>query len=351
MQLFVGLRRAALTGALTAGCVVIVAGTAQAQTVHGTVVHRISRAQSFVVASSSGRLFAVHSRRRTRIGSRVVVSLRRLRNGTFAANVLRVVGHTHTARLRGTITYVNRHSGSFTLSAHGVSMLVHAARGRVRAADALPPVGTNVTTTTTIDDQGDVSEQSMRDTGTQTGGFDIEGTVLSIDTTANTITISSDDDDQSGSGIVVTVPSTLSVSPFTVGEEVELNVAPQPDGSLLLQGSASDQGTQGAQDQSDQQGDQGDQNDQSDHNDQCAAQTPSGSAGSSGSTVSPDVVTASSDCSGSSSDSSGSSDSSAGSSSSTSGSPGSPDGSSGSSSAPAGSPGSTGSSSGQPGDD
>jgi len=155
MQLSVGLRRAALTAALTALCAGAAAGTAQAQTVHGTVVHRISRAQSFVVADSGGRLFAVHGRRMPRVGSRVVVSLRRLRNGTFAANAVHVVGRTHSGKLRGTITYRNRRNGSLTLSARGVSMLIHATRGRVHAAEALPPVGTNVTTTTTIDDQGD----------------------------------------------------------------------------------------------------------------------------------------------------------------------------------------------------
>jgi hypothetical protein len=265
------------------------ATAAEAQTVRGVVVHRIGRAQSFVVASGSGQMFAIHSRNSPSIGSRVVVSARRLRNGTFAARAVRVVGHARHATLHGTITYLNRRSGTFTLSARGVSMLIHTARGRVHAADAMPPVGSEVTTTTTIDDQGEVDEQSMQQTGTQTSGFDIEGTILSIDTAAGTITVSADDDQQSSAGIVVTVPSTLDISQFTVGEEVELNVLPQPDGSLLLQGSASDEGVQGADDQGEQQGQQGaqggddDQGDQTDQGDQGTA--GSGQTGGSGSTT------------------------------------------------------------------
>ncbi len=93
--------------------------------------------------------------------------------------------------------------------------------------------------------------------------------MLAVDTSARTITVSSTDDDQTAASVVVSVPSTLDISLFSVNQEVELQVIPQSDGTYMLAGSASDQGIQGADNQGDQQGDQGDD---------------SGSTGSTGST-------------------------------------------------------------------
>jgi uncharacterized membrane protein YgcG len=283
MYILSNTRRAVLASAVAVVAIAGTAGAAQAAVVHGTVVHRNSRAHSFVVADRAGHLYAIHAAHGLRPGTVVSVSVRRLRNGTFAARKTHVLAFHRGARvrLRGVVSYVDRRHGTFTLSARGVSMLVRASRGRyARIADALPPVGTDVTATGTIDDQGDLNDETVQTDGTDTNGFDLEGTILAIDTTARTITVSSTDDDQTANSVVVSVPSTLDISMFTVGEEVELQVTLQTDGTYVLLGSSSDEGAQGADDQGEQQGSQGDdQSDSSPGSD--SGSTSSGGSGSS----------------------------------------------------------------------
>ncbi len=134
-------------------------------------------------------------------------------------------------------------------------------RARITAARfsaTMPPVGSSVIVDGTVGAQGEVEAESVENTGTDTGGFSVEGAIVAIDTSTRTLTISADDNSQSGSTIAVVVSTTLDLSKFTVGQEVELQVTLQPDGTYLLQGSASDEGVQGADDQEDLQGDQGD---------------------------------------------------------------------------------------------
>jgi hypothetical protein len=261
MHIISATRRAALAGAVTVVAMAAAAGAAQAAVVHGTVVHRNARAHSFVVADRAGHLFAIHAAHSPRPATDVTVSLRRLRNGTYAARRTHVLAYHRGARvrLRGTVSFVDRRHGTFTLSARGVSMLVRTGRVRAaRMADAPPAIGTIVTATGTVDDHGDLNDQTVQTDGTDTGSIDLEGTILAVDTTAGTITVSSTDDDQTAGSVLVSVPSTLNISMFTVGQEVGLQVTPQSDGSYVLAGSSSDQGAHGANNQGDQQGNQGD---------------------------------------------------------------------------------------------
>jgi hypothetical protein len=77
-----------------------------------------------------------------------------------------------------------------------------------------------------------------------------------VDTTANTITVSADDNDQSGSGIVVHVPD---ASAFQPGQEVDLVVTgPASDGSFTLAQSSLDDNADEADSAA---GDQGDGSD------------------------------------------------------------------------------------------
>jgi hypothetical protein len=247
----------AVLGAVTVVVLGALAGAAQARMIKGAVVHHNVRGHSFVVADRVGHLFAVHGARAPRIGSEVVVTAKRLRDGTWKLQRLhRTSRSAHRVRIRGVVTFIDSRSGAFTVSARGVSMIV---RQRLHlaadSADAPPPVGTTVVATGNVDDQGDLEAESVEDVGQATNGVDLEGVVLAIDTTAQTITVSSDDDDQSAGSITVTVPSTLDITQFTVGEEVELNVQPTGTGTATLLGSADDQNAQTANDQSDGQGD------------------------------------------------------------------------------------------------
>jgi hypothetical protein len=256
----ISVRRAAVCGLAATAALGGLAGAAKAQTLKGAVVHHNRRAHSFVVADRAGHLYAVHSARAPRIGSEVVVRARRLRNGTYQLQRVHGLGHAgRHVRVRGVVSYVNHRTGAFTVSAPGVSMLVVRAHGRAAhlagAADATPPVGTVVVATGTVDGQGELEDQNVQSVGTQTNGVDLEGTILAVDPTAGTITVSADDSEESGGSVTVTVPSTLKISQFTQGEEVELIVQPTGPGTATLLGSADDQSAQTANDSAQQQGD------------------------------------------------------------------------------------------------
>jgi hypothetical protein len=238
--------------ALALAAVLGLSGQASASTVKGTVVHANKSAHTFVVASRSGRLTKVSSRRSARAGSTVRVTGRKLKNGSLKAKRLRVSGHKRHARLRGLVTWAS--AKGFTVASRGASLLVHRS-----SSDDPAPLGTPVSTDVTIDDQGDLNEDHCHKVGDMPGQMKLEGVVLSTDTTAQTITISGDDDegdmsaqasddggdqgDQNDQGdddqgedvqpqIVVHVPD---ASAFTVGDKVELIVTgPAADGSFTL---------------------------------------------------------------------------------------------------------------------
>lgn len=234
-------------------------GIAQAKVVKGTVVHHDKRAHSFVVANAAGELMAIHASHAPRLGSKVTINASRLADGTYKLQHAAVAGRVKRVRIHGVVTYVSRRTGSFTLSVPGASLVVHTRRsGRAgRVADGPPRVGSDVTATATIDDQGELDDDSLQTTAPSSSDIALEGTVLSVDPTAGTLTISADDEDESRAGLTVTVPSTLDIAQFTVGEEAELHVQLQADGSYLLLGSADDDNAQSANDHSDEQGDQG----------------------------------------------------------------------------------------------
>ncbi|HET8980930.1 MAG TPA: hypothetical protein VFN87_22445 [Solirubrobacteraceae bacterium] len=261
----ISLRRAAASALGTVTVLGAMAGVADAKTFRGAVVHHNRRAHSFVVADRSGHLYAVHANHAPRIGSEVIVRAQRLRNGTYRLQHVRRAGHAaRHVRIRGVVSYVDRRTGAFTVSAPGVSMLVIRSRSRrFHAADltsssgtgTTPPVGSPVVVTGTVNDQGEMDDQSVQTVGTPATSMDLEGTVLSVDPTAGTITVSADDSEQSGASVVVTVPSTLNISQFSQGQEVELLVQPTGTGTATLLGSSEDQSAQSANDGANQQGD------------------------------------------------------------------------------------------------
>jgi hypothetical protein len=245
------IRRGIVLGSLVA--LFVVAGSAAAATLRGVVVHRNQRAHSFVIALRGGRLAAAHAGASPSIGRTARVSVRRLRNGTYAALHIAVGHRARRARIRGVVTFVDRRHGLFTVSADGASMLVLRPHDAA-AAQALPAVSDDVTVEVEIDDQGDLLDESLQLTGSQTSNIDLEGTILAIDATARTLTISADDDEQSGRSLTVDVPSTIDISMFSVGQEVELTVTKQPDGTFLLQGGSGDDNAQRANNPEDETG-------------------------------------------------------------------------------------------------
>jgi uncharacterized membrane protein YgcG len=241
---------AALLGAF------VIAGAASAATLRGVVVHQNHHAHSFVLSLNSGRLASVHAGHSPRLGRIVRVTAVRMRNGTWLAKTVRLGNRSRHATVRGVVTFADRQRGVFSVSAGGASLLIHTRQrsGRARAADALPSVGQNVTVQTGIDDQGNLDEESIHDNGVQTSNIELEGVLMAVDTTARTLSVSADDDNQSGQAIVVSVPATFDIAAFTVGQELKLLVTQQPDGTFLLQGSAEDDSSQAANNPGDSQG-------------------------------------------------------------------------------------------------
>src|SRR5689334_22222490 len=178
--------------ALALAAVLGLSAQASAKTVKGTVVHSNKSAHTFVMAGSRGNLTVVSSRRVAKAGSVVRVSGRNTKNGLKARKV-RVLRHSHHARLRGLVTWA---SGSgFTVASHGASLLVH----KTSSSDGAP-VGTPVEDNVTIDDQGDLNDEHCQQAGDVPGQIKLEGVVLSTDPTAQTITISGDDDQEDQGG-------------------------------------------------------------------------------------------------------------------------------------------------------
>jgi hypothetical protein len=215
----------------------------------------------------------------------VTVAATPLRNGTYAGRATALGVRARSARIRGVVTFVDRRRRFFTVSANGASLLVRRS-GRASAADAggaggVPPVGEDVMVSVAMDSQGGLEDEGVQTTGTQAVGIDLEGTILAVDQNARTLTISADDEDQSGQGVKVVVPPTIDITMFSQGQEVELTVTQQPDGSFLLSGASGDENQRQANNQTDQQGcEQGDSEDSGQQNDG----EDSGQQGSTGST-------------------------------------------------------------------
>ncbi|HEX6460484.1 MAG TPA: hypothetical protein VF032_16310 [Thermoleophilaceae bacterium] len=224
------------TAALALVAVLGLTAQASASTVKGTVVHSNKSAHTFVVAGRKGRLTVLSARHVARTGSVVRVSARKTKNG-LRVRKMHVRGHAKHARLRGLVTWASK--SGFTVASNGASLLV-----RKSGSDDGAPVGTPVQTNVTIDDQGDLEDDNTQQTGDVPAQMKLEGVVLSTDPSAETITISGDDDsaeaqssDDGGDQglspqIVVHVPDATA---FTVGDKVELIVTgPASDGSFTL---------------------------------------------------------------------------------------------------------------------
>jgi phage baseplate assembly protein gpV len=272
--------------AVASVAVLVPTGAAQASSLKGTVVHHNHKAHSFVVANASGRMSAVHATRTPRVGSKVTVTASQLANGTFNAARIHARGRAHHARLRGIVTFVDRRHRRFTLSDNGASVLVRFARThKARQAD-LPTPGSQVTVVSDLDRSDDSSVVTtpgavQTDQAPSAGQpVDIEGSILAVDTTSRTLTISADDDNASGQAISVVLPASFDITRFAVGDEIEIAATLNPDGtSYTALASSGDDNA----DEADNAGDaQGDDNQFDDHGDQ-AAGTPSGADDQSGS--------------------------------------------------------------------
>jgi hypothetical protein len=244
--------------AVMAGVLAPAAG-ASAATLRGTVVHDNARAHSFVLAGPRGALTAIHARRLPQLGRSVTVVARPLRNGTWVAQHVRAGHKSARVRIRGIVTYVDLRRGIFVLSTRGASLLVHERRSRrhdvrLSSADSGVQEGEVVTVDGDLED-GSVDASTVHASGEESSGISLEGTVQAVDTAARTLSVSADDDDQSGAVVTVQVPSSFDLAAFTSGEPVELTVSRNPDGTYTLEQSSDDSSATTADSQDDSQTD------------------------------------------------------------------------------------------------
>jgi hypothetical protein len=251
------IKRLSLTAIAAAALLVAFAGPAAAQSFKGTVVNHNANTHRFVVADKAGHMRAIHARKPVRTGRVVKIQARKLRNGTFALRKAKVVGRTRHARVHGTVTWVNRRSGAFAVSARGASILVRRHKaGRARAAaDTTPSVGDVVTVDATLDDSGDLEEDDITQEGDDSAEMDVHGIVLAVDQGKRTLSLSADDDEDSKAALTINVPAEFDLSKFAVNQEVELVVTPNADGTYTLVASEGDDSSETeADDSSDDQG-------------------------------------------------------------------------------------------------
>jgi uncharacterized membrane protein YgcG len=277
--------RITLATLVVAGLALSAASTASARTLRGTVVHRNARAHSFTLASRRGHLSAIHSRRTPRLGRAVRVRARRLRDGTYLA--LRVRGRRlrRHARLRGTVTFRRRSRRLFVLSARGVSLVVHRRHRRVRgASNGFPRVGHDVTVRVGLH-HGELEVEEVNDHGEDTGTVELEGVVQAVDVDGRTLSLSADDEDESGGTITVLLPDGFDPASYHVGDEVEFVATLNADGTYTAVSSSDEDNAEEADDSSDDQGedsdDQGEEHNGSDESGGSSGES-GGSSGHSG---------------------------------------------------------------------
>ncbi len=177
-------------------------------------------ADTFVVANRGGQLRAIDAATPPAVGSVVKVKARK-----GVAKRIRVVGTATKARIRGIVT--TSAADAFTLT--GKPDDTAAVVVKYAAPLTQPGLGRRLSVTVTI------SGSDLTATGVKTGGCEgteVEGTITAVDTAARTLTLQP----ESGTPVVISVPASVDLAQFTVGEKVELKVLLQADGTYVLRG-------------------------------------------------------------------------------------------------------------------
>jgi hypothetical protein len=245
--------------ALSAALLLTTGAAAKPHALKGTVVHRNHHARSVVVASSKGVLHKVRVRHgKARFARHVAFRATRTRTGAFTTRHMSDHGDATTAKVRGAVTFVDTAARTFTVSDNGASILVHLAD----TAKALPAVGDTVLVvadlTTSTPTQLEATDVVVNPDAAAAKAVEIEGVVLAIDQDKRVLTLSADDDNESGKMIAVTLPAEFDITKFAVGQEVELLATLNDDGQTFTATSVDDHNC-GDDDFGD--GDQGDNND------------------------------------------------------------------------------------------
>ncbi|MCW2963544.1 MAG: hypothetical protein JWO17_796 [Actinomycetia bacterium] len=212
------------------------------------VVLKVQKATHLVaVTNGKTKVNLVHTAAKLRVGQRVTLSGRTLRNGTLAASSIRVLGRAHTVHFRGLL--LKKSGTQLVVSAGGAIIAVHrGARTTSSANDTGPTPGATVDVTATVGTDDELAATTVSTASADTPGGKIEGT-LTLGT--GTVTVKSDE-----MNLSIKVPTGFDLTKFATGDEVLATFSQQADGSLLLTDISGDGNAQEA-----------DNNDNNDNND------------------------------------------------------------------------------------
>jgi hypothetical protein len=203
------------TALLAVAVFVLAVGSATAapKTIRGTVVAKRAHSGTVVLATGrSGLAVTVHvAARRVRLGDRVSIVGKRLRDGTIKASRLRVLSHVKTTRIRGMVV---KRVGRTMRVASGHSILAIETRGRAPASRGDGEQEGQIGEFEIQFEHGDLVEEGFTP-ASPAGTVQIEGTLASVSPLVVSI---------EGLPIEITVPSGMTLPPLTPGQEVELVV-------------------------------------------------------------------------------------------------------------------------------
>ena len=171
------------------------------------VVLKVQRATHLVaVTNGKTKVSLVHTAAKLRVGQRVALQGRTLRNGTMAASSVRVLGRAKTVHFRGLL--LKKSGTRMVLSAGGAIITVRrgAARTTSSANDTGPTPGSTVDVTATVGSTDELDEDSVTTVSADAPGGRIEGK-LTLGT--GKITVVSEH-----MALVINVPSTVDLSKY-----------------------------------------------------------------------------------------------------------------------------------------
>ena len=240
-------RSTKLCTALTAGAMAIVPVAAQAAGSKGksgtVVVDWRASSNTATIASRSGTLQAVHTKSPAKVGAVVQKhKVRHLVNGTVAAD-LSQVGRTRHARIRGTVVAVV--GKTLAISAPGTTFMVKIGRSGKRSHEAAsgatqPVVGSTVMANVNITANGGLVSTDVTQVAAPNpqATVEIEGTISVVDVPGRKITVHTSDDGISADFVVSIGDPAIAMTSYTVGQEVEVRVVKNADGTFTLMASS-----------------------------------------------------------------------------------------------------------------
>jgi hypothetical protein len=213
------MKRSTLLVTLGAAVVALYPPAAGATRFGGVVVAKQPQRHVLVVASRTGAVRTVRtSSLHIRVGSRVVVNARLLRDGTFRASRVAVHGRARRARIRAVV--VRRLNGRKLVSAGHSVFSIRTGRLAAMSArdDGGDQPGDEVDETVTISPGGGLDEENEQEVGHE-NVVELEGSFVSLND--NTLTIKTEE----GSTIPVVVPAGFALPTFAPGQHLELKVS------------------------------------------------------------------------------------------------------------------------------